>query len=76
VLTFLREEVPRKWHVYCDTVTDNFRVIDPENFRILARTEYISCSRENPKSRLARNALKALIWPIRFFGFSRGQGIS
>jgi hypothetical protein len=36
VLTFLREEVPRKWHVYCDTVTDNFRVIDPKNFRILA----------------------------------------
>ena len=36
VLTFLREEVPRKWHVYCDTVTDNFRVIDPKDFRILA----------------------------------------
>ena len=35
VLSFLREEVPRKWHVYCDTVTDNFRVISPTNFRIL-----------------------------------------
>jgi hypothetical protein len=36
VLTFLREEVPKKWHIYCDTVTDNFRVIDPKNFRVLA----------------------------------------
>ena len=27
VLTFLREKVPRNWHVYCDQVTDNFRVI-------------------------------------------------
>ena len=25
-LTFLREKVPRNWHVYCDQVTDNFRV--------------------------------------------------
>ena len=32
VLTFLREEVPKKWHIYCDTVTDNFRVIDPRIF--------------------------------------------
>jgi transposase len=36
ILTFLREEVPRKWHTYCDQVTDNFRVISPKNFRILA----------------------------------------
>ena len=36
VLTFLRDEVPRKWHVYCGTVTDNFRTIDPKDFRILA----------------------------------------
>jgi hypothetical protein len=27
ILTFLREEVPRKWDVYCDQVTDNFRLI-------------------------------------------------
>ena len=26
ILTFLREEVPRKWGVYCDQVTDNFRI--------------------------------------------------
>ncbi len=36
ILTFLREEVPRKWHLYCDAVSDNFRVISPKDFRILA----------------------------------------
>jgi len=36
LLTFLRETVPRNWHVYCDQVTDNFRVIDPADFRVLA----------------------------------------
>ena len=36
ILTFLREEVPRKWDAYCDSVSDNFRVIYPEDFRVLA----------------------------------------
>ena len=36
ILTFLREEVPRKWHLYCDEVSDNFRVISNKDFRILA----------------------------------------
>jgi hypothetical protein len=35
VLDFLREQVPRNWHRLCDAVTDNFRVIDPANFRVL-----------------------------------------
>ncbi len=35
ILAFLREEVPRNWHVFCDAVTDNFRIISPEDFRIL-----------------------------------------
>ena len=35
-LTFLREEVPRNWHLHCDAVSDNFRVISPKDFRILA----------------------------------------
>ena len=35
-LTFLREEVPRNWRLYCDEVTDNFRIISPRDFRILA----------------------------------------
>ncbi len=34
--TFLREEVSRKWHLYCGAVSDNFRVISPKDFRILA----------------------------------------
>ncbi len=36
ILTFLREEVPRNWRLYCDEVTDNFRIISHEDFRILA----------------------------------------
>ncbi len=36
MLTFLREEVPKNWTSYCDTVTDNFRVISPKDFRVLA----------------------------------------
>jgi transposase len=36
ILTFLREEVPRNWRIYCDDVTDNFRIISPGDFRILA----------------------------------------
>ena len=36
VLNFLRDEVPRKWRVFRDTVTDNFRIITPANFRVLA----------------------------------------
>ena len=35
VLHFLREEVPKKWAVFCDSVSDNFRVINPANFRVL-----------------------------------------
>jgi transposase len=35
ILTFLREEVPRRWRTYCDQVTDNFRVISPKDFRVL-----------------------------------------
>lgn len=36
VLRFLRDEVPKKRHIYCDAVTDNFCVIDPRDFRVLA----------------------------------------
>jgi transposase len=35
ILSFLREEVPRKWDIYCDQVTDNFRIISPKDFRVL-----------------------------------------
>ena len=37
LLSFLREAVPRNWRTYCDQVTDNFRVIDPEGFRVLRK---------------------------------------
>jgi transposase len=36
ILTFLRQEVPRNWRLYCDEVTDNFRIISPKDFRIMA----------------------------------------
>ena len=36
MLTFLRDKVPKNWKIYCDEVTDNFRIIDPKDFRILA----------------------------------------
>jgi transposase len=36
ILTFLREEVPRNRGIYCDDVSDNFCIISPKDFRILA----------------------------------------
>ena len=36
VLEFLRETAPRNWHEFRDQVTDNFRIIDPADFRALA----------------------------------------
>ena len=35
LLTFLRHDVPRKWPTFRDQVTDNFRVRDPAQFRIV-----------------------------------------
>jgi transposase len=35
-LAFLREKVPKNWPQFCDSVTDNFRVINPKDFRVLA----------------------------------------
>ena len=34
-LSFLRETVPRNWADFCDSVTDNFRVINPKDFRVM-----------------------------------------
>ena len=34
-LSFLREKVPRDWAHLCDSVTDNFRVINPKDFRVM-----------------------------------------
>ena len=35
-LKFLRETVPKRWDKFRDSVTDNFRVIEPSDFRLLA----------------------------------------
>ena len=35
VLHFLRQEVPKNWALFCDSVTDNFRIINPADFRVL-----------------------------------------
>ena len=35
-LDFLRKKVPKCWPDFCDSVTDNFRVINPKDFRVLA----------------------------------------
>jgi hypothetical protein len=34
-LSFLREKVPGNWANLCDSVTDNFRVINPKDFRVM-----------------------------------------
>jgi transposase len=34
-LGFLREKVPENWERFCDSVTDNFRVIKPKDFRVM-----------------------------------------
>jgi len=34
-LEFLREKVPKNWPDLCDSVTDNFRVINPKDFRVV-----------------------------------------
>ena len=36
IVTFLRETVPKNFRQFSSTITDNFRVIDPKDFRILA----------------------------------------
>ena len=34
-LGFLRQKVPQNWPEYADTVSDNFRIISPRDFRVL-----------------------------------------
>ncbi len=35
ILGFLREKVPKSWSNFCDSVTDNFRVISSKDFRVM-----------------------------------------
>lgn len=39
-LGFLRGKIPRNWADLCDSVTDNFRIINPKYFRAVTSTEY------------------------------------
>lgn len=34
-LGFLRQTVPRNWTAFRDSITDNFRVISPKDFRVM-----------------------------------------
>jgi transposase len=34
-LSFLRDTVPKKWAVFSESVSDNFRIINPTDFRVL-----------------------------------------
>ena len=34
-LGFLREKVSRNWAELCDSVTDNFRIINPKDYRVM-----------------------------------------
>jgi transposase len=35
ILAFMRETIPQEWTKFCDKVSDNFRVITHDNFRVL-----------------------------------------
>lgn len=35
ILTFLRTDVPTRWNEFCDQVSDNFRIIRPDSFRVI-----------------------------------------
>ncbi len=35
ILKFLRETIPKQWRNFRDTVTDNFRIISDEKFRVM-----------------------------------------
>jgi transposase len=36
VLSFLRDDVPQNWRTLCDHVSDNFRIILPQDFRVVS----------------------------------------
>jgi len=36
ILAFFRKTIPKKWKNFRDKVSDNFRVINHESFRVLA----------------------------------------
>jgi hypothetical protein len=40
ILAFMRETIPQEWTKFRDKVSDNFRVITHENFRVLKWRRY------------------------------------
>jgi hypothetical protein len=36
ILRFLRRTVPKKWDRFRDRITDSFRIISPDDFRVVA----------------------------------------
>lgn len=36
MLSFPRDDVPKNWHAYRDQVTDNFRIVNPTEFLVIA----------------------------------------
>ena len=36
IMTFLRRTIPKNWDRFRDRITDNFRVISPNDFRVIA----------------------------------------
>ena len=44
ILAFLRETIPNEWQNFRDPVSDNFRLITRQNFRVLAVRVYLMMS--------------------------------
>jgi transposase len=55
-LGFLRDKDPKNWRRFWDSVTDNFRVINPKDFRVIARTGYIKNWERQCGPKLARRS--------------------
>src|SRR5260370_1504785 len=68
ILRFLRRTVPKKWGRFRDRITDNFRIISPDDFRVVASTRY---NRENNREFCGFWRSAAILTPNRrqFNGF-------
>src|SRR5208283_5498714 len=75
-LDFLRDQVPKRWAELSDSVTDNFRIISPKDFRLLRRSKYKSAKiAKTGNSRPARKRKAPLaIGPCE--GIAREQAIA
>ena len=60
-LDFLCDKVPKNWRRFRDLVIDNFRVINPKDFWVVARTGYNNIHGGFRLSPLGKNDLKEFI---------------